>query len=88
MGWDLGLGGLFNLAGGLGLVGRVSLLVRVGPEPHGFAVPAHLSESGAGGDDQESSNAMASGTGGRISEGTWRHDEAAGRRVEVSSRVV
>ena len=77
------------MAGGLGLVGRVSLLVRVGPEPHGFAVPAHLSESGAGGDDQESSNAMPSGTGGgRIGEGTWRHDEAVGRRVEVSSRVV
>jgi len=29
----------------------------VSPEPHGFAVPAHLGESGAGGDDQESSNA-------------------------------
>ena len=77
------------MAGGLGLVGRpVGATVRVSPEPHGFAVPVHLGESGAGGDDQESSNAIASGTGGRISEGTWRHDEAAGRRVEVSSRVL
>jgi hypothetical protein len=70
------------LAAGLGL------LVRVSPEPHGFAVPAHLGESGAGGDDQESSNATASATGGRVGEGTWRNDEAVGRRVEVSSRVL
>jgi len=78
------------LAGGLGLVGRpVGATVRVSPEPHGFAVPVHLGESGAGGDDQESSNAMPSGTGGgRVGEGTWRHDEAVGRRVEVSSRVL
>jgi len=45
-------------------------------------------ESGAGGGDQESSNATASATGGRVGEGTWRHDEAVGRRVEVSSRVL
>jgi hypothetical protein len=72
------------LAAGLGLVGR-----PVGASEHGFAVPAHLGESGAGGDDQESSNAMASGTGGgRVGEGTWRDDEAVLRRVEVSSRVL
>jgi hypothetical protein len=56
------------LAGGLGW--SEGLLVRVSPEAQGFAVTAHLSESGAGGCDEDSSNAMARGTGGRVSEGT------------------